>query len=748
MPVNNQSSSLFNSKPRTYLFGGVVLLILLAVVVGATLLAQRYQQAEERAYTTAANIAISLENSLDNTLDVIDISLQAAVDEMERELASGKTDAGSLTAALLKHQIRLNHGDVQIRATNEVGDILYGTGVVSPPVNVADRQRFIVHKDKPNVGFFIDEPVFARIDKEWIWVFTRRFHQPGGAFGGIVYGLMPVNSINKNLKAYKLDAGNVISLRDKHMRLITRYVAPDKFTTPDQDKGASESLMNALKTGLQDGSYISADSKLDGQSRIHVFHKNAEFGFVVKVGIAHTTVFAEWRRDVYYSAALLFAFSCALLLSARLVNNAWKRQERSLAALEASEQSLKDAQRIARVGHYVFDLHADVWTSSAMLDEIFGIGSDYPRTASGWLDLVVAESREEMQDYLNHVIESRLPFDYDYCIMRPADGQRRCLSHKGTLQFDADGAPHILVGAIQDISERKQAERALQESFGSLQSILATTLDGFLCTDTQGKLLDVNQVYSQQSGYTREELLGMHAAELDAMYNQSEIESHIKYVSKHGAEQLETQHRRKDGSVWDVEISTTYRYFAGGRIFVFARDISERKLQQQKLEQLATRDELTGLVNRRYFYELADAAIKRALRFQQPLSISMVDIDRFKLINDTHGHAAGDVVLKSFSDTMLKGIREIDVFARLGGDEFVLLLPGASPEHAYEVIERVRLTLNSHRIELADTSVSITLSAGIACMGGEGDTLEMIMQRADQALYQSKESGRNRISVA
>ena len=272
-------------------------------------------------------------------------------------------------------------------------------------------------------------------------------------------------------------------------------------------------------------------------------------------------------------------------------------------------------------------------------------------------------------------------------------------------------------------------------------------MDGFWSADEHGNLLDVNPAYCKMSGYTHEELISMRISDLEEAMGISGIEDRIRHSFRYGSDQFETKHRRKNGSIWDVEVSITYRDILGGRLFVFMRDITERKRFQEELQEIATTDDLTGLINRRHFLELAQNEHRRAIRLHHDMALALVDIDHFKQINDTHGHAAGDRVLQILAKVFQKSIREIDVFARLGGDEFVLLLPGANSEQAYEVVERARLALASQDIYFGDQLVSITVSSGIASISVEEDTFELLMNRADHAMYKSKESGRNRVTI-
>jgi diguanylate cyclase (GGDEF)-like protein len=182
-------------------------------------------------------------------------------------------------------------------------------------------------------------------------------------------------------------------------------------------------------------------------------------------------------------------------------------------------------------------------------------------------------------------------------------------------------------------------------------------------------------------------------------------------------------------------------------IFCKSSNITERRHLKVELQKQANTDELTGVINRRHFLELANIELKRAIRLNRPMAIVMIDLDYFKLVNDKHGHAAGDKILVAFTETCRKYIREIDIFARIGGDEFALLLPETSPEQASAVVERIRIAMMSRATHIACNPLTITISSGISISESKEESLDTLMSRADKALYQAKETGRNKIVI-
>ena len=170
----------------------------------------------------------------------------------------------------------------------------------------------------------------------------------------------------------------------------------------------------------------------------------------------------------------------------------------------------------------------------------------------------------------------------------------------------------------------------------------------------------------------------------------------------------------------------------------------EVKQRTEELERLATTDELTQVYNRRKLYELADYEIERSIRYKQPLSLLVLDIDHFKRINDNHGHDIGDKVLVLFSKTIMNMIRQPDIFGRVGGEEFVLILPSTDLEKAISFAERIRQSIEE---ETFPEIGNITISIGVTeCI--EDDKIHPLFKRADNALYDAKNSGRNKVISA
>ena len=173
------------------------------------------------------------------------------------------------------------------------------------------------------------------------------------------------------------------------------------------------------------------------------------------------------------------------------------------------------------------------------------------------------------------------------------------------------------------------------------------------------------------------------------------------------------------------------------------KDLAAMVMDEMELRLMASTDSLTGALNRRHFMDLAEREQSRALRYQLPLSVLMMDIDLFKNINDTHGHAAGDRILKRLTEICRKTLREPDLVGRFGGEEFAVLLPQTDTQGALQVAERLRRAIAAARVTAGKKPIRFTVSIGVASAEPNRGNIEDALSRADKALYAAKADGRN-----
>jgi diguanylate cyclase (GGDEF)-like protein len=181
---------------------------------------------------------------------------------------------------------------------------------------------------------------------------------------------------------------------------------------------------------------------------------------------------------------------------------------------------------------------------------------------------------------------------------------------------------------------------------------------------------------------------------------------------------------------------TIFKYIAGGNI---------EGLYHEEIYKLTTTDGLTQIYNKRYLLEMLDREISRCHRYSRELSLVMLDLDYFKLVNDTFGHLAGDHVLRQVAQVIRAHIRREDVFARYGGEEFALILPEIDAVHATLTADKARKLVERQRLTFEGAKLPVTLSCGVAALHGEKLSTQELIKRADAKLYEAKQAGRNRV---
>ncbi len=266
------------------------------------------------------------------------------------------------------------------------------------------------------------------------------------------------------------------------------------------------------------------------------------------------------------------------------------------------------------------------------------------------------------------------------------------------------------------------------------------------------KIVYVNAAFCRLSGYSEKEAMGKAPGFMDGPDTDPETRAKIADAIKHGRHmRTRLLQYAKDGTTYWVDVNIMPLFGSDGEVTHIAaiqRDVTADVLREQELLSLATTDDLTGANNRRHFMERAELEVHRLRRHRVPFSVALLDLDHFKQVNDSHGHQAGDDVLKEAVRRWQLGRRPFDTLGRLGGEEFAILLPGADGDAAMTVAERLRAVIADTPFDTIDGPVDVTVSIGIAEAEDADQTIEGTLGRADAALYQSKHAGRNRVTKA
>ncbi|MBS1169110.1 MAG: diguanylate cyclase/phosphodiesterase with sensor(s) [Burkholderiaceae bacterium] len=301
-------------------------------------------------------------------------------------------------------------------------------------------------------------------------------------------------------------------------------------------------------------------------------------------------------------------------------------------------------------------------------------------------------------------------------------------------------------GYAIDIDERKELESRKEWLVSALEN------SPVVITDLDANIEWVNPAFSALTGYSRDELVGQNPRMLksgrhdDAFYQQM-----WQILTAGNVWRGDIVNCRKDRSLSFEEMMISPVKDASGNVHHYVgikNDIADRKRMEDELRQQATTDWLTGLSNRRYFITRASAELARIKRNKAGMAVLFIlDVDRFKRVNDTYGHCVGDKVLRHLAKLVAGTLRESDYSGRLGGEEFVVLLPETSVEQGMLFAERLRQKIETASVPTDQGELNYTISLGVTQMTGEDATFEETLDRADQALYRAKSEGRNRIQI-
>jgi diguanylate cyclase (GGDEF)-like protein/PAS domain S-box-containing protein len=312
--------------------------------------------------------------------------------------------------------------------------------------------------------------------------------------------------------------------------------------------------------------------------------------------------------------------------------------------------------------------------------------------------------------------------------------------------FESDGQPFFFLLA-HDISTRKQQELAT----AALLAAISKGPNLTVITDNTGAIEYVSDKVREVTGHSPDEVIGRTLEILIPGEMSPGCHEDVWSAIRNGHTWTgEISCRRKDGSAFWEHLRLSPVFSADGTVSHFVasiEDITRHKQLEEELYRHATTDFLTGLYNRRMIFELGNHELAGARRHGRTLALLMVDIDHFKRINDTRGHAAGDEALRMVADACRASLRTCDLLGRVGGEEFVAVLTETSAAEAYQAAERLRRKVGEVRIPWNGEELGCTVSVGVVALAREDSSFEELLEKADRALYAAKAAGRNRVHV-
>lgn len=701
-----------------------------------------YNETWKEAESTARIYAEVFEVRLDTALRRVDADLQAIVaqvpvDALERHNVPAFRE--QIEQELNRHQVAFPEV-AGFRIVDANGDLFYltGGGVFA---NLVDREYFAELQNSEVRGSIFSQVLVSRITGKQVLVVARAIRSKDGHFLGVVSAPLDLGYFERILKSIPLGPGGALAVRrlDNHALVIRQPPAPEQI---NQVLQSTNPLVQNLLSGERSGT-VRQVAQTDGVQRIYAYRALESFPFYVVAGLSNADVNADWQRRAMIMGGLGLVLFLALSL---VLIWLFRNQEAEFSAadrLRQNQEQLREAQRLARVGSWELDLMSGklLWS-----DELFHIFEQDPAIAVAsyelFLQIVHPDDRLRVDKAYRDSIANRTPYEIEHRLVM-ADGRIKVILECGETYYGEDGSALRSIGTAQDISSIRQMESQMQ----LLGVAFKHSGEAILISDQANNIVTVNPAFTVLTGYEEAEAIGKNPRFLSAGRNTPEdYEAMWQSIKIKGFWQGEIWDRRKDGAIYPKWMSISVIRSDEGEIryhIAHFTDISAERAAEEKLHHIAHHDSLTGLPNRFSLSGRIHQALALARRDGGRVALLFIDLDRFKVVNDTLGHHVGDQLLIEVARRLQESVRDSDVVARLGGDEFVIMLTGI--EHSTSVAmvaEKIVLTVGSpYVIEGHDLYTSPSI--GIAIFptdGGNGDTL---MKNADAAMYHATSAGRN-----
>lgn len=409
--------------------------------------------------------------------------------------------------------------------------------------------------------------------------------------------------------------------------------------------------------------------------------------------------------------------------------------------IEQSEQRLKQALDAASLGVIEWNPASNRLKGDSRLGMLFGnLAQALDEPWEVFIERIDAADRERAQQALTSGQVNNDAVCIEFQLAANDSPRRRMEAH--VKAYGSGTKIERVVGILQDVTKRHQDDAMLRQS----SAVFHTTAEGIIITDANRRIVAVNTAYTRITGYSEADTLGL---DPDVLLRVNPAFEHYADSFQTGAAgfwQGEVRSQRGDGSTFPAWQSVSVVRDDTGKVTHFVTafsDVTAIYDAQQKLQHLAHHDPLTGLPNRLLFEERLRYAIEQATRNEQRCILLFLDLDGFKVINDTLGHAVGDELLRIVGERLRSVLRSSDTIARLGGDEFVILAGSFNADYAARLADKV---LDQLRIPMAVSGdyLSVTGSIGIAVYPDNGTDSQQLMRAADMAMYTAKAEGRNR----
>lgn len=453
----------------------------------------------------------------------------------------------------------------------------------------------------------------------------------------------------------------------------------------------------------------------------------------------------------FVASGLLLAIVVLAITSTRVVGRrAARTVDQVTALLERNEARFRAMVRDSNDIMAIVDPHGRLVYASPVTERILGLDID-PLIGTDVFDLIHPDDRDAARRAFQFTREGKEGADRVEVRLRRRDGTWRVVEAVATNLLDDPSVEGIVISA-RDLTDRRRAEAELREAQERFRSAFEYAPIGMALISIDGRLFRVNRALVQILGRGESELLASSMLDLCHPDDRDQCREQVRrlFAGVTQSTQLEQRFLHHDGHpVWVSVSASLVRDVNDQPMYLVCQieDIGERRANGEALAHQAAHDPLTGLPNRLSFVDRLGRELARAEATRERIAVLFLDVDRFKVVNDSLGHSAGDRLLVAVADRLSSVMGPTDVVARFGGDEFTILCRNVSSEETVELIaERIAQAI-ARPVALMEGEVFVTASIGIALSGNTADTPETLVRNADAAMYRAKERGRDRAEL-
>jgi diguanylate cyclase (GGDEF)-like protein len=716
-----------------------VVLSAATIVLFLTDLESRYRDRITGAKTDARSFATILAEHTALTFEDVDRVL------LEAAAIRGKyTEPGAANTALQQLQ-KSSAVIVAIGWTDAAGNVLaHSYDRALPRSNISAMSHFIAQRDGASDGLFISPPYRSAAGNKWYSAASRRLSNADGSFAGIVTAPLDQSYFTKLYRSISLGSNGSVLLLHHNGQLLAREPIMESAIGKSYAHGP---LLSEYLPRSEAGSYETV-SVVDGVPRIAGYTAVRGLPLVILVSFARADVLAPWYQHLYTFGPLVVAIVSIILFGTFLL----MRQTGSLAAQTRALANANARFDIAisnmSQALCLFDADKRLVISNSRYQEMYRLPDELVRPGT--------PLNRILQHYVDRGETSNLTVDQHVELIptepkqnyQPSDGREIFIQRKPL----PDGG---WVATHEDVTEQKRSEQLLAEKAAELEAMnvrfdiaLNNMSQGLCMFDAEQKVVVSNARYGDIYHLDRDKIRpGTTLAQIleyrrEKGTNFSGVAPDV-YLTQNVKNRKEVQ-ELADGRV----VAIARHMMADGGWLTNHEDITERARNEERIAYLAQHDLLTGLANRALFSEKLDGAARRLRRHGTIFTILLVDLDKFKNVNDTLGHPAGDQLLVEVAQRLKSSLRDTDVLARLGGDEFAIIQENEKNQSEGAIALALRIIrLIEKPFDLNGNRVGVGASIGIAFAPEHGTDAETLLQKADLALYAVKSGGRNDFRV-